>query len=85
MNEVTGGWRKLHNEELHSLYPSPMGPSQKDEMGCVTHGAKRNVYRILVGKRKRKRKREHQEDLDIGGRIILKWILEWYYWVLWTD
>jgi hypothetical protein len=21
--EVTGGWRKLHNEELHNLYPSP--------------------------------------------------------------
>jgi hypothetical protein len=20
--EVTGGWRKLHNEELHSLYSS---------------------------------------------------------------
>jgi hypothetical protein len=22
-NEVTGGWRKLRNEELHSLYSSP--------------------------------------------------------------
>jgi hypothetical protein len=22
-NEVTGGWRKLHNEELHGLYSSP--------------------------------------------------------------
>jgi hypothetical protein len=22
-NEVTGGWRKLHNEELHYLYSSP--------------------------------------------------------------
>jgi hypothetical protein len=22
-DEVTVGWRKLHNEELHSLYPSP--------------------------------------------------------------
>jgi hypothetical protein len=21
-NEVSGGWRKLHNGELHSLYPS---------------------------------------------------------------
>jgi hypothetical protein len=21
-NEVTGGWRKLHNEELHNLYSS---------------------------------------------------------------
>jgi hypothetical protein len=22
-DEVTGGWRKLHNEELHRLYSSP--------------------------------------------------------------
>jgi hypothetical protein len=22
-NEVTGGWRKLHNEELHDLYSPP--------------------------------------------------------------
>jgi hypothetical protein len=22
-DEVTGGWRKLHNEELHTLYSSP--------------------------------------------------------------
>jgi hypothetical protein len=22
-DKVTGGWRKLHNEELHNLYSSP--------------------------------------------------------------
>jgi hypothetical protein len=22
-NEATGGWRKLHNEELHNLYFTP--------------------------------------------------------------
>jgi hypothetical protein len=22
-DEVTGGWRKLHNEQLHNLYSSP--------------------------------------------------------------
>jgi hypothetical protein len=22
-DEVTGGWRKLHNEELHNIYSSP--------------------------------------------------------------
>jgi hypothetical protein len=24
MDKVTGGWRKLHNEELHNLYSSPI-------------------------------------------------------------
>jgi hypothetical protein len=33
-------------------------------------GEKKNAYRILVGKP------DHYEDLDIRGRIILKWILE---------
>jgi hypothetical protein len=23
IDEVAGGWRKLHNEELHNLYSSP--------------------------------------------------------------
>jgi hypothetical protein len=23
MDEMIGGWRKLHNEELHNLYSSP--------------------------------------------------------------
>jgi hypothetical protein len=34
IDEVTGEWRKLHNEELHNLYSSP------DEVGgaCGTHG-----------------------------------------------
>jgi hypothetical protein len=22
-NKITGGWRKLHNEEFHNLYSSP--------------------------------------------------------------
>jgi hypothetical protein len=22
-DEITGGWRKMHNEELHKLYSSP--------------------------------------------------------------
>jgi hypothetical protein len=24
--EMTGGWGKLHNEELHNVYPSPNRP-----------------------------------------------------------
>jgi hypothetical protein len=46
---------------------------KKDEMGkaCCRH--RRNALRGLVGKPKRKRA---LEDLHVGGRIILKWILE---------
>jgi hypothetical protein len=33
-DEVTVGWRKLHNEELHNLYSSPStGRSIKEETG----------------------------------------------------
>jgi hypothetical protein len=53
-DEVTGRWRKLHNEELHGLYCSPniirMNKSRK--MRWVGHfarmGYKRNAYKILV-------------------------------------
>jgi hypothetical protein len=42
-DEVTGGWRKLRNEELHNLYTSPsiIGMKvKKDEIGaaCITNG-----------------------------------------------
>jgi hypothetical protein len=39
---------------------------------CSTNGEKRNVYRVLVGKPEGK---SHWEDQDVGGWIILKWIL----------
>jgi hypothetical protein len=49
-DEVTGGWRKLHNEELHNLYSSPsiIRMIKDDEMGraCSTNGEKINAYRI---------------------------------------
>jgi hypothetical protein len=60
-DEVTGGWRKLHNEELHNLHSSPsiirMIKSRKIRWTghCSTNGAKRNAYRILMGKPEGKR------------------------------
>jgi PAS domain-containing protein len=52
-DEMIGGWRKLHNEELHNLYISPKKLEwqvMKGEMGreCGTHAEKRDPYRILV-------------------------------------
>jgi hypothetical protein len=55
-DEVTGDWRKLHNEELHNFYSSPnrirMMTSRRMrwEKHVARMGEKRNAYRILVGK-----------------------------------
>jgi hypothetical protein len=60
-DEVTRGWRKLHNEELHNLRSSPsiiriIRLRRMRWAGLVARiGAKRNAYRILVGKPKGKR------------------------------
>jgi hypothetical protein len=54
-NEVSGGWRKLHNEELHNLYSSPsiIRMIKSRRMRWARHVArmeKRTACRILVGK-----------------------------------
>jgi hypothetical protein len=55
-DEVTEGWRKLHNEELRDLYSSPgiIRIIKSRRMRWAGHVArmwgKRNVYRLLVGK-----------------------------------
>jgi hypothetical protein len=54
-DEVTGGWRKLHNEELHNLYSSPSIIRMIKSIQCSTNGEKRNAYGILVGKSEGKR------------------------------
>jgi hypothetical protein len=60
-DEVTGGWRKLHSEELHDLYslPSIIRIIKLRRVRWVGHvarmGKKRKVYRLLVGKPEGKR------------------------------
>jgi hypothetical protein len=78
-DEMVGGWRKFHDEELHSLYTSSniIGMIKSGRMRWTGHvarmGVKRSAYRILVGKPIGKRP---LGNLDIGGRIILRPILE---------
>jgi hypothetical protein len=60
-DEVTGEWRKLHNEEFHNLYSSPdiIRQVKSRRMRWAGHvarmGDERKVYKVLVEKPERKR------------------------------
>jgi len=60
-DEVTGEWRKLHNEELNDLYslPNIVRVVKSRRMRWAGHVARmgevRGVHRVLVGKPERKR------------------------------
>jgi hypothetical protein len=52
-DEVTGEWRKLHNEELNHLYSPNIVRviKQRRWAGHVARmGDRRGVYRVLVGR-----------------------------------
>jgi hypothetical protein len=87
--EEDGSWRKLHNDELHSLYSSPnIGRVIKSrKMTWAGHVARkgkgRGVYRVLVGrpegKRPLGRPRRRWDDkikMDLReiGIDVAKWI-----------
>jgi hypothetical protein len=83
-DEVTGGWRKLHNEELRDLYSSPSAIRiiKSRRMRWAGHVArmaeKRNAYRLLVGKPEGKRPlgrpRRRWVDLSEIGWGGVDWI-----------
>jgi hypothetical protein len=58
-DEVTGGWRKLHNEELHNLYllPSIIRMIKSRRVRWTGQAAQmgENANRILMGKPEGKR------------------------------
>jgi hypothetical protein len=78
-DEVTGEWRKLHNEELHNLYSSPdiirqVKSRRMRWAGNVARmGEDRKMYKVSVGepegKRPLGRPRRRWED---GIRIDLR-------------
>jgi hypothetical protein len=75
-DEVTGGWRKLHNEELHGLYSSPsiVRVIKARRMKWAGHvgrmGEVRGAYNILVGRPEGKRplgrpRRRWEDNMDL--------------------
>jgi len=60
-DEVTGEWRKLHNEELSDMYslPNIVRVVKSRRMRWAGHvarmGEEKGVYRVLVGKPEGKR------------------------------
>jgi hypothetical protein len=83
-DEVRGGWRKLHNEELHNLYSSPsiIRVIKSRRMSGEGHVARMGRRGMHIGYWWESRKEgDHWEDQDVGGRTVLKWILNrmgWY-------
>jgi len=71
-DEVTGEWRRLHNEELNDLYSSPniVRVIQSRRMrwaGHVVHVGEWGANRVVVGKPEGKRP---LGDLCVDGWII---------------
>jgi hypothetical protein len=80
-DEVTGEWRKLHNEELNDLYSSPntfraIKSRRIRLVGQIeSMGDSRGVYRVLVGKPEGKKPlvRPRRRWEDNIKRIFRKW------------
>jgi hypothetical protein len=86
--EVTGEWRRMHNEELNDLYSSPIVVRVKKSrrMRWAGHvarmGQERGVYRVLLGKPEGKR--DQWGVLGVDGWIILGWICRRWEVGIWT-
>jgi len=85
-DDVTGKWRKLHNEELNGLYCSPnIVRVIKSRMRWAAHiarmGEGRGVYKVLVEKPEGK---NHLEDPGVDVKIILRWIYRKWHARAWT-
>ena len=77
MDEGTGEWRKLHNEELNDLFfsPSIVQVIKSRRTRWAGHVACMGRVEVYTGFWWRNlRERDLLEDPGIDGRIILRWI-----------
>jgi len=87
-DEVTGEWRKLHNEELNDLYCSPniVRVIKSRRMRWARHVARvgegRGVYRVWW---ENLRERDHWGDPCVDVRIILKRIFRKWDVGVWSE
>jgi len=83
--EVTGEWRKLHNEELNDLYSSPtiVRVIKSRRIRWSGHVVRRGE--VYTGFWWRKlRERDHMGDSGVDGRIIFRWVLRKWNVGVWT-
>jgi hypothetical protein len=76
-DEVIGGWRKLHNEELHDLYSSPniVRVIKSRRMRWTWHVARMGRREACIGVWWRNlMERDQWGDPGVDGRIVLGWI-----------
>jgi hypothetical protein len=77
-DEVTGEWRKLHNEELHNLYSYQdiIRQVKSRRMRWAGHvarmGEERKVYKVLVGKPKERDRGRPRRRWEDGIRMDLR-------------
>jgi hypothetical protein len=76
--EEDGSWRKLHNDELRSLYSSPniIRVIKSRRVRWVGHVARMGRGEMFTGFwLGGPKETDHWEDLGVGGRITLRWTL----------
>jgi hypothetical protein len=86
-DELTGDWRRLHNEELNVLYPSPniVRVIKSRRMRWVGHVSRMGEESECKGFRwGNRRERGHWGDLGVDGWIILEWISRRWDVDMWT-
>jgi hypothetical protein len=85
--EVAGGWRRLHNDELHNLYVSPnvISVIQKRRMRWDEHVVSTGDEKCIQNFGPKVKGRDHAEDLVVNGRILLGGILGKYDGKVWSE